>query len=63
VEEFQARFEHFQELNACFAFLVNSFNVNVVGDGCPVHQPFVTHLIAAEIKLAETQENRAQNTL
>ena len=29
MEEFQARFEHFQELKPCFAFLVNPFNVNV----------------------------------
>jgi len=41
----------------CFAFLVNPFNVKVVGDGCPVHQPFVTNLTVAEIKLAEMQEN------
>jgi len=31
----------------------------VVGDGCPVHQPFVTNLIAAEFKLAEMQKNLA----
>jgi len=29
LEEFQARFDHFQELKPCFAFLVNPFNVNV----------------------------------
>jgi len=29
LEEFQARFDHFQELIPCFAFLVNPFNVNV----------------------------------
>jgi len=33
LEEFQARFEHFQELKPCLAFLVNPFNVNVVGGG------------------------------
>jgi len=27
--EFQARYDHFQELKPCFAFLVNPFNVNV----------------------------------
>jgi len=31
LEEFQARFDHFQELKPCFAFLVNQFDVNVVG--------------------------------
>jgi len=31
LEEFQGRFEHFQELKPRFAFLVNPFNVNVVG--------------------------------
>jgi len=59
LEEFQARFEHFQELKPCFAFFVNPFSVNVVYDGCPVHQPLVTRLTAAEIKLAEMQKNLA----
>jgi len=63
LEEFQARFDQFQEFKPCFAFLVNPFNVKVVGDGCPVHQPFVTTLTVAEIKLAETQENVALNKL
>jgi len=27
--------------------------VNVVGNGCPAHQSFVTHLTAAEVKLAK----------
>jgi len=54
---FQARFEHFQESKSCFAFLVNPFNFNVFGDGCPVHLRFVTHLTAAEIKLGEMQKN------
>jgi len=46
-------------LKPCFAFLVNTFNVNVVGDGCPIHQPFVTKLTAVEIKLAEMQKTLA----
>jgi len=29
LEEFQARFDLFQELKPCFSFLVNLFNVNV----------------------------------
>jgi len=41
----------------------NPFNVNVVCDGCPVHQPFVTHLTAAVIKLAEMQKNLALKKL
>jgi len=36
LEEFQASYDHFQELKPCFAFLVNPSNVNVVGDGCLV---------------------------
>jgi len=32
---------------------------NVVGGGCPVHQPFVTRWTAEEIKLAEMQKNLA----
>jgi len=36
---------------------VNPFNVDVVGDGCPVHQTFDTKVTAVEIKLAEMQEN------
>ena len=39
-----------------FCVPVNPFSVNVVGDGCPVHQPFVTHSTAAVIKLAEMQK-------
>jgi len=42
---------------------VNPSNVNVVGDGCPVHQPFITHFTAAEIKLAETQKNLSLKNL
>jgi len=63
LEEFQARFEHFQKFKPCFSFLVNPFNVNVFGDGCPVHLPFFTHLTAAEIKLAEMQKNLALKKL
>ena len=44
----------FPRVKPCFAFLANPFSVNVVG--CPVQQPFVTHLTAAEIKLAEMQK-------
>jgi len=29
LKKFQARFDHFQELKPCFAFLVNPFNVDV----------------------------------
>jgi len=42
---------------------VNPFSVNVVDYGCPVHQPFVTHLTAADIKLAEMQKNLALKKL
>jgi len=41
------------------AFLVNLFNVNVVGDGCPVRQSFVTNLSAEEMKPTEMQEDMA----
>jgi len=43
--------------------LVNPFIVNVVGNGCPVHQPSATNLTDAEIKLAEIQENLALKKL
>jgi len=55
-KEFQARFDHLQELKWCFAFLVNPCNVNVAGDGCPVRQPFVTNLSAVEMKVTEMQD-------
>ena len=53
----------FPRVKPCFAFLVNPFSVNVVDYGCPVHQPFVTHLTAADIKLAEMQKNLALKKL
>ena len=43
--------------------IVNVVGVNVVGDGCPVHQSLVTHLTAAEDKLAEMQKNLAPKKL
>jgi len=55
LEEFQARFDHLNEWKPCFAFLVNPFNLNVVGDGCPVRQQFVTNLSAVTMKLTESQ--------
>jgi len=39
-----SQIDHFLEFKPYLAFLVNSFNVNVVGDGYPVHQLFVTNL-------------------
>jgi len=36
MEEFQARFNHFQELKPCFVFFVNPFNV-CIGDGYSVY--------------------------
>jgi len=42
-----------------FCVPVNPFSINVVGDACPVHQPFVTHLTAAVMKLAGMQKNLA----
>jgi len=45
------------ELKSCFAFPVNTFDVNVVGDGSPVHQPFVTNLTAEKLKLTDMQGN------
>ena len=56
VEEFQACFDHFQELKPCFAFFANLFIVNVVSDGCPVRQQFVTNLPAVETKLTGSKE-------
>jgi len=49
----------FAGIKTILAFRVNPFNVNVVGDGCPVRQPFVTNLFVVEMKLTETQEHLA----
>jgi len=40
---------------------VNPFNVDVVGDGCPVHQTLDTNVTAAAITLTDMQENLALN--
>ena len=58
LEEFQARFDDLQELKPCFEFLVNSFDIDVINDGCfLVRQPFVTDVSAAEIEVTELQED------
>jgi len=62
-EEFQDRFDHFQELKPCFAFFVNLFIVIVVSDDCPVRQPFVTNLSAAETKLTGSKKTLVNATL
>jgi len=48
-----------QDLKPYFALLVNQFNVNVVVDGCPICQSFVTNLYASEMKLTEMQKDLA----
>ena len=60
--EFQARFDHFQELKPCFAFFVNPFIVNVVSDGCPICQPFVTNVSAVETKLTGSKKTLVNDT-
>jgi len=57
LEEFQAGFGQLQEYKSCFAFLVNPFNLNAVGDGCTVRQPRVTNVSVVEMKLTEMQED------
>ena len=57
MEDFQARFDDLQELKLCFTFLVNSFDTDVINDGCLVRQPFVTDASAAEMELTELQED------
>ena len=42
------------KIHACISY--NPFNVNVVVDVCQVRQPFVTNLLAVEMKLTEMQE-------
>ena len=59
LEAFLARFDHLQEYKPSFASLVETFKVNVVGDGSPIRQPFVTKLSGAEMKLTELQEDLA----
>jgi len=53
---FPARFDSLQELKPCSAFLVNQFNVDVVGSSCPVRQPFATNLSAVEMNLTKMQD-------
>ena len=59
LEEFQARFDNLQELRLFFTFLVNTFDIDVINDGCLVCQPFVTDVFAAEMKLTKLQEDLA----
>ena len=59
LEEFQARFDDFQELKPCFTFLVNPFDIDVINDGCLVRQFFATDVSAAEMELTELQEDLA----
>ena len=56
LEELQARFDHFQELKPCIAFIVNPFIINVVSDGYSVRRPFVTNLCAVETKLTDSKK-------
>ena len=58
--ELQARFDRFEDLKPCFAFLVNPFIVNVVNDDCSVCQTFVTNLSAVETKLTFSKKNFSQ---
>ena len=37
--------------------LCNPFNVNVVGDGCPVCHPFIINMFAVEIEPTDMQED------
>ena len=63
LEDFQARFEDLEKLKPCFAFLINPLDVDVVSDGCPVGQPFVTNTSAVEMELIEMQEDMAVKNL
>ena len=58
LREFQARFDDLQQ-KPCFTFLVNPFDIDVINDGCLVHQPFVTDVSAAEMDLTGLQEDLA----
>jgi len=51
-----SQIDHLRELKPCFTFFVIPFNVNVVGDGYPVRQPFVTNSFAVEMELTEMQD-------
>ena len=61
-EEFRSRFGDLQELKPCFTFLVNSFDIDVINDGCPVHQPFATNMPTAEMELVKLQADLALKT-
>ena len=58
-EKFQSKFGDFQELKPYFTFLVNSFDIDVINDGCPVRQPFATNMPTAEMELIEMQKDLA----
>ena len=58
-EECQSRFGDLHELKTCFTFLVNPFDIDVINDGCPVHQPFATNMPTAELELIELREDLA----
>ena len=48
LQAFQARFDHLEELKPLYVFFANPFNVDAVGDGCLVGQPFVITLSAVK---------------
>ena len=59
LEEFQAKFDDFQELKPCSTFVVIPFDIDVINDVCLICKPFVTDISAAEMELIELQEDLA----
>ena len=53
--EFQSRFQDLQMLKPCFSFFVNPFVVDVITDGCPIPEPFVSEASVVEMELLELQ--------
>ncbi|XP_076034544.1 general transcription factor II-I repeat domain-containing protein 2-like [Oratosquilla oratoria] len=57
LDNFLARFDDLRKLKPCFAFLANSFMVDVVNDGCRIPEPLVTESSAVEMELMELPED------
>ena len=48
---FLARFIDLQKLKSFFSFLENTFEIDVVTNGCPISEPLVSEVPAVEMEL------------
>ena len=58
-DNFQERFNDLRKLKPCFAFLVNSFDIDVITSGCPISKALLSEAPAMELELADLQEDHA----